>query len=141
MKTINEFKNSQIENIDKEISNLETRKRFIIEKTKQLEEHFPKIQEIISKQGLEIQNFNVSFNTESAKLSLSLIPNEKCKIKFLTFRGYNSRGGSKNSKSKEQKAQKFDDMLNVTDIRFSSNKSSFEDEEGKSHRILVNGWL
>lgn len=135
-----------IENKKKEI--------FVLEETLKLENEiksridFEKLHDCLEKLKLGVDK-QVSFHLQANQFglygyfNLCLIPLEGCSIKKLSWKGYDSKGASKNSKSRDKKAKDLSEKIeSMTGLKIDVNTFSFEydrySKENERFYILCN---
>lgn len=128
--------------INKEIERLQSNKVWFAHKVRTLQQDtLPVIHEVLSKLKLELTEINFHNNgAVEGSLSLSFVAKPiGDKFKFISFKGYDSRGRGKNNDQLTSKAEKIEQSF---PFRVSVNKYSLEDNAtGRLNREVPNSVL
>jgi len=128
--------------INKEIERLQSNKVWFAHKVRTLQQDtLPVIHEVLSKLKLELTEINFHNNgAVEGSLSLSFVAKPiSDKFKFISFKGYDSRGRRKNNDQLRSKAEKIEQSF---PFRVSVNKYSLEDNAtGRLNREVPNSVL
>lgn len=143
MKLLNTTSNLEIE-INKKKSEL-----FVLEETLKLENEvrswidFEKLHNCLETLKLGVEK-PVSFRLLSninglyGMFSTSLIPLDGCPIKQLSWKGYDSRGSSKNEKALKEKADKLKEKIeSMTNLKVTINHYCFEKDNVTDNRFFI----
>lgn len=130
--------NERLSKLHQEMTELEGKKAFYEDEnfTKNIEQKISSISDIAKKQGLyisKISSINKNETNDNIRFSLNL--KSTGKFKFISFKGYDSRGRGVNDKQLTGKAQKLQESfksINGVDSA-SVNKFSLEDDSTNYH--------